>query len=117
MGEGAPRLDGIEFGVLALGDTAYGEFCATGRKIDERLAALAASTGPASATAAGLAGIPSRQSHVPGEVAGPPPADWVDNNGKGIYFDGIDNSAYVTGRAQHPVRYRSGRSRARSRPA
>jgi sulfite reductase (NADPH) flavoprotein alpha-component len=40
MGEGAPRLDGIEFGVLALGDRAYAEFCATGRKIDERLAAL-----------------------------------------------------------------------------
>jgi sulfite reductase (NADPH) flavoprotein alpha-component len=40
MGEGAPRLDGIEFGVLALGDTAYTEFCATGRKIDERLAVL-----------------------------------------------------------------------------
>ena len=42
MGEGAPRLDGIEFGVLALGDTAYGEFCAIGKKIDERLAALGA---------------------------------------------------------------------------
>src|SRR5215475_14181535 len=40
MGEGAPRLDSIEFGVLALGDTAYAEFCAIGRKIDERLAAL-----------------------------------------------------------------------------
>jgi len=40
MGEGAPRLDGVEFGVLALGDTAYAEFCAVGRKIDERLAAL-----------------------------------------------------------------------------
>jgi sulfite reductase (NADPH) flavoprotein alpha-component len=40
MGEGAPRLDGVEFGVLALGDTAYAEFCATGRKIDERLAVL-----------------------------------------------------------------------------
>jgi sulfite reductase (NADPH) flavoprotein alpha-component len=40
MGEGAPRLDGVEFGVLALGDTAYAEFCAAGRKIDERLAAL-----------------------------------------------------------------------------
>jgi sulfite reductase (NADPH) flavoprotein alpha-component len=40
MGEGAPRLDGVKFGVLALGDTAYSEFCATGRKIDERLAAL-----------------------------------------------------------------------------
>ena len=42
MGEGAPRLDGVEFGVLALGDTAYTEFCAIGRKIDERLAALGA---------------------------------------------------------------------------
>jgi sulfite reductase (NADPH) flavoprotein alpha-component len=40
MGEGAPRLDGVEFGVLALGDTAYAEFCLVGRKIDERLAAL-----------------------------------------------------------------------------
>ena len=40
MGEGAPRLDGIEFGVLALGDTAYAEFCAIGKRIDERLAAL-----------------------------------------------------------------------------
>jgi sulfite reductase (NADPH) flavoprotein alpha-component len=42
MGEGAPRLDGVDFGVLALGDTAYAEFCAIGRKIDERLAALGA---------------------------------------------------------------------------
>jgi sulfite reductase (NADPH) flavoprotein alpha-component len=42
MGEGALRLDGIEYGVLALGDTAYAEFCAIGRKIDERLAALGA---------------------------------------------------------------------------
>ena len=40
MGEGAPRLDGVEFGVLALGDAAYAEFCAIGKKIDERLAAL-----------------------------------------------------------------------------
>src|SRR5260221_4852114 len=29
MSEGAPRLDGIQFVVLALGDTAYAEFCAT----------------------------------------------------------------------------------------
>jgi sulfite reductase (NADPH) flavoprotein alpha-component len=42
MGEGAPRLDGVEYGVLALGDTAYTEFCAIGRRIDERLAALGA---------------------------------------------------------------------------
>ena len=40
MADGAPHLEGIEFGVLALGDTAYAEFCAVGKKIDERLAAL-----------------------------------------------------------------------------
>jgi arylsulfatase len=34
----------------------------------------------------------------------PPPADWVDNNGKGIYFDGIDNSAYVTGKSPSSAR-------------
>jgi len=40
MGEAAPRLDGVKYGVLALGDTAYAEFCAVGRAIDERIAAL-----------------------------------------------------------------------------
>src|SRR6202045_2814042 len=40
MGEEAPRLDGVGFGVLALGDTAYAEFCAVGKAIDARLAAL-----------------------------------------------------------------------------
>src|SRR5205823_2798348 len=40
MADGAPRLDGVEFAVLALGDTAYAEFCAVGKAIDERLAAL-----------------------------------------------------------------------------
>ena len=40
MGENAPRLDGVEFGVLALGDTAYVEFCAIGKAIDARLAEL-----------------------------------------------------------------------------
>src|SRR5262249_58578881 len=40
MGDGAPRLDGVEFAVLALGDTAYVEFCAVGKAIDARLEAL-----------------------------------------------------------------------------
>jgi sulfite reductase (NADPH) flavoprotein alpha-component len=42
MGEGAPRLEGVEYGVLALGDTAYADFCTIGKSIDERLAALGA---------------------------------------------------------------------------
>jgi len=42
MGEGAPRLDGVEYSVLALGDTAYSEFCVVGKKIDERLTVLGA---------------------------------------------------------------------------
>ena len=40
--EGAASLAGLRFAVLALGDRAYAEFCATGRSIDARLAALGA---------------------------------------------------------------------------
>lgn len=40
MGENAPRLDGVKFAVLALGDVSYAQFCETGRVIDARLAAL-----------------------------------------------------------------------------
>jgi arylsulfatase A-like enzyme len=34
----------------------------------------------------------------------PPHGEWKDNKGKPIYFDGIDNSAYVTGKAKHSAR-------------
>ena len=34
----------------------------------------------------------------------PPHGAWKDNDGKGIYFDGIDNTAYVTGKAKHSAR-------------
>jgi hypothetical protein len=33
-----------------------------------------------------------------------PPHDRVGNDGKGIYFDSIDNSAYVLGKAPHCAR-------------
>ena len=36
----APRFDRTRFGVLALGDRAYVNFCSTGRTFDERFAAL-----------------------------------------------------------------------------
>src|SRR6201987_1273782 len=34
----------------------------------------------------------------------PSKGEMMDNNGKPIYFDGIDNSAYVTGKAKHSAR-------------
>jgi arylsulfatase A-like enzyme len=34
----------------------------------------------------------------------PTKGETLDNNGKPIYFDGVDNSAYVTGKAQHSAR-------------
>lgn len=40
MAGDAPRFEGVRFAVLALGDRAYASFCETGRRIDDRLAAL-----------------------------------------------------------------------------
>jgi arylsulfatase A-like enzyme len=34
----------------------------------------------------------------------PPPHDWVGNDSKPIYFDSIDNSAYILGKASHSAR-------------
>jgi sulfite reductase (NADPH) flavoprotein alpha-component len=40
MADNAPRLEGINFAVLSLGDTAYANFCQVGQAIDARLEAL-----------------------------------------------------------------------------
>lgn len=40
MSDAAPKIDGVRFAVLSLGDTAYTEFCAVGKAIDARLEAL-----------------------------------------------------------------------------
>ena len=42
VSDSAPRLEGLSFGVLALGDTSYDEFCQAGKLIDTRLEQLGA---------------------------------------------------------------------------
>jgi arylsulfatase len=37
-------------------------------------------------------------------ITPPPHGEWKDNNGKPIYFDGIDNSGYILGKAKHSAR-------------
>ncbi len=40
QGKKAPKLDGLRYSVLSLGDSSYEQFCSIGRVFDERLAAL-----------------------------------------------------------------------------
>ncbi len=40
MSDAAPKLDGVKFAVLALGDSSYAQFCESGKQVDARFAVL-----------------------------------------------------------------------------
>ena len=42
MSDSAPRLEGVKFAVLALGNSSYAQFCESGRQVDARFEALGA---------------------------------------------------------------------------
>ncbi len=85
-GAGAPRLDGLRFAVLALGDVGYAKFCAAGRQFDHRLAELGAErlfpradcdvdyTEPAEAWMQGVAAALRRVTEAAGESLGLAPS-------------------------------------------
>jgi sulfite reductase (NADPH) flavoprotein alpha-component len=43
LGKRAPKLPGLQYAVLGLGDSSYPQFCAIGQQLDQRLAELGAS--------------------------------------------------------------------------
>jgi len=64
MSDKAPRLDGVEFGVLALGDTAYVEFCAVGKQSTLVSPRSAANAWSSASTAISILPIPLRSGSI-----------------------------------------------------